>query len=144
MTRCTAATMAMMCWTARDAMIGWNGDDTLYGGAGNDTLSGGAGDDVLDGGAGDDLLSGGDGNDRFLFDPASGGNDRVADFDTDDDVLVFDTDEFADLADLMSNAAVVGRNLEITRDNGDKITLRWVTNLDVLTEGSTSFVPDVV
>ncbi len=56
--------------------------DNLEGGAGRDTLIGGSGGAVLDGGAGRDVLRGVLGaEDRFVFNSASQGGDRIAGFD---------------------------------------------------------------
>jgi Ca2+-binding RTX toxin-like protein len=64
--------------------------DRIEGGAGNDALLGGAGNDTLVGGAGNDTLTGGDGADAFLFNVAlnaTSNRDRIADFDTTQDLI---------------------------------------------------------
>lgn len=89
-----------------DRLLALNGADTLDGGAGRDFLRGGAGNDLLLGGAqgdrlfghlgadtlvggsGSDLLTGGAGADTFIFDSRFG-SDRITDFKTGIDSLVF-------------------------------------------------------
>lgn len=76
-------------------LTGTDGADRLRGGNGNDTLTGGAGDDVLRGGKGADLLNGGDGNDVFRIDGHArtlDGLDRIDDFTSGEDKIVFDDD----------------------------------------------------
>ncbi|WP_374442591.1 5'-nucleotidase C-terminal domain-containing protein [Stella sp.] len=70
-----------------DRIFGGTGDDRLHGGQDGDTLEGGAGADTLSGDRGDDLLFGGDGADRFAF-AAGHGQDRILDFDPDEDRIV--------------------------------------------------------
>jgi len=56
------------------------GNETLTGGASDDAFDGEGGNDVLNGGGGNDVLTGGSGNDTFVYDPANGGKDVIADF----------------------------------------------------------------
>ena len=63
-----------------DELSGGIGNDELYGGQDADTMFGGAGNDTLYGNRDDDYLSGGSGSDDFIWIPASGGNDVIADF----------------------------------------------------------------
>lgn len=79
-----------------DIFFGFEGDDTLSGGGGPDDLFGGPGDDVLSGGDGDDRLIGGPGDDRleggagadvFAFSGGEIGEDRILDFDVNQDKL---------------------------------------------------------
>ena len=77
-------------------LTGTDGADRLRGGDGNDTLSGGAGNDVLRGDKGADLLTGGAGNDVFRIDDRAGtidGLDRIDDFTSGEDKIVFDDDD---------------------------------------------------
>jgi len=137
-----------------DELLGRSGDDLLFGGtgndglkgdSGNDTLRGGDGNDVLRGGAGNDVMQGDEGADSFYFAPGDTGANMITDFDLEDgDTLVFDTDEFANLAELVARAQVVGDDLVIRRDNNSIVTLREINNTDVLTEQSVLFVPEVV
>ncbi len=100
----------------QDIIVGGDGDDTLSGGNDNDTLDGGDGDDKLKVGDGSDLMfggagmdtlrsgegeneiNGGTGNDYIVCDAAGidtfvyadgDGNDRVYNFDIDQDAIVF-------------------------------------------------------
>ena len=73
----------------RDTLHGGVGKDHLYGGKGDDTLYGGRLADALHGGRGDDLLSGGHGRDRFVYDDAEFGRDRIVDFEDGRDLLDF-------------------------------------------------------
>jgi len=78
-----------------DDLSGEAGDDRLKGGHGDDTLSGGEGNDVLAGGQGADELTGGAGEDVFkVSGPAKSleSLDRVLDFTSGEDRLVFDDD----------------------------------------------------
>ena len=153
-----------------DTLTGLLGNDTLIGGAGNDTFSGGQGDDILNGGdgndnlragVGNDALHGGAGNDtlfdgpdadRFLFMSEAEGDDRIEDFGTGADVLVFDADEWNgddgddsdDLQDLLAAVRIEGGNLIIDRpDNRGSITLEGVDDTSVLTGTTVSFDPDI-
>jgi len=73
-----------------DVLLGEQGNDRMNGGAGADVISGGSGDDTIVGGAGADLLVGDTGADHFVFSGAAEG-DRITDFTTGVDKLVFDT-----------------------------------------------------
>ncbi|WP_416674339.1 hypothetical protein [Egbenema bharatensis] len=70
-----------------DLLMGGRGNDVLFGGSGNDTLLGGKGHDVLTGGKGNDVLTGGEGRDRFVFQTAEDGRNRITDFDPSEDLL---------------------------------------------------------
>lgn len=74
-----------------DDLRGGGGNDTINGGDHNDWLRGEGGDDFLSGDAGDDRLSGGAGADVFIF-ALGDGNDRIADFADDLDVLHLNSD----------------------------------------------------
>jgi Ca2+-binding RTX toxin-like protein len=83
-----------------DSLNGGDGEDSIDGGAGNDTLAGLSGHDTLIGGDGDDRLqgagwsdtmTGGAGADSFLFEGAGTGTvDRVTDFVSGTDELLFE------------------------------------------------------
>jgi VCBS repeat-containing protein len=112
-----------------DHLSGGHGDDHLYGGAGRDYLDGGKGRDFIDGGAGDDWLKGGKGADTFWFGPDFG-NDVIADFRVrgrDHDVIAFDSDVFADWAELRCAIEETCGGVEITLDCDNTITILGVS-----------------
>lgn len=74
-----------------DTILGNDVANVLHGGAGADVMNGGGGNDLLAGGAGNDTLTGGAGADQFMFEASGNGIDRIADFMTDDQVLVAGT-----------------------------------------------------
>lgn len=122
-----------------DRIAGGRGADRLAGGGEDDRLFGGAGDDLLDGQSGRDHLVGGTGADTFHFSPGSG-RDVIRDFDpTEGDVLALDTD-FAVVgltaeAILQEYAHVTPNGAtKISLGNGDRLILRNVDDLSVLTE----------
>lgn len=78
----------------KDTVVGNNGNDWILGGQGDDVLSGGAGNDGLTGGLGFDRLTGGSGKDRFRFDVLNTGGDKIADFSTQDDIIVLSATAF--------------------------------------------------
>ncbi|MDH5798895.1 MAG: hypothetical protein OEZ19_10040, partial [Paracoccaceae bacterium] len=92
-----------------DRLTGDAGDNRLFGNAGDDILSGGAGSDTLSGGSGNDIMTGGAGGDTFLI-SASGGHDRITDFDPMEDRLYIDdallTDESGQTFDLITGMAM--------------------------------------
>ena len=59
----------------------------IRGGHGDDFLGGGLLDDTLSGGAGADILTGGGGVNRFVFGGVDTGNDRITDFDLENDII---------------------------------------------------------
>ena len=61
----------------------------LNGSSGRDTLIGGSQDDTLIGGVGVDQLTGGAGADIFFYNAINHRNDRITDFDTSQDTLIF-------------------------------------------------------
>jgi Ca2+-binding RTX toxin-like protein len=82
----------------RDGFWGYKGADSVRGGAGvdrlsgeqhADTLAGGAGRDRIEGGPGHDLLTGGAGGDAFVYLALDPGADRITDFATGEDRLLF-------------------------------------------------------
>lgn len=80
----------------RDDPPGRAGPQTLTGTDGADRLRGGDGNDVLRGDKGADLLTGGAGNDVFRIDDRAGtidGLDRIDDFTSGEDKIVFDDDD---------------------------------------------------
>ena len=59
----------------------------IRGGHGDDQLGGGPLDDTLSGGPGADILTGGGGSDRFVFGGVDTGNDRITDYDLQQDII---------------------------------------------------------
>jgi Ca2+-binding RTX toxin-like protein len=111
----TAGNDSLVGGEGNDTIMGLAGNDTLRGAGGNDSMNGGDGTDSMDGGAGNDRLAGhdtligGDGDDRlqgagwsdtmtggagadeFLFEGAGMGTvDRVTDFVSGTDELLFE------------------------------------------------------
>lgn len=75
--------------SAANTLSGEGGDDILVGRTGADKLLGGAGSDRLIGGEGVDLLVGGAGRDTFVFESLEERGDRIADFVSGTDKLMF-------------------------------------------------------
>lgn len=94
-----------------DALAGSAGNDSISGFAGNDTLSGGGSDDWLEGGSGQDNLTGGDGADSLVFrdTPFNTNYDRVFNFASGTDELVFDDEAYTNIGTLGDFAAGDGR-----------------------------------
>lgn len=102
----------------------------LSGGEGADVIAGGAGNDTLFGGADNDVLTGGTGSDVFAFD-AGDGDDEIADFDIENDMIVIDG-QLIDPASAPFDVTVsqVGENVVIGYGSdpfsgaaGDEVTL---------------------
>ena len=91
-------TTAQTADNSANTLDGLSGNDHLWGFGGNDTLSGGAGDDWLAGGTGQDNVNGGAGADSFVFREAPSNNnyDRISDFVSGTDRLMFHEDIFGD------------------------------------------------
>nr|WP_281500780.1 M10 family metallopeptidase [Kordiimonas marina] len=111
-----------------DTLTGGGGADTLNGGTGNDSLNGDDGNDRINGGQGDDTLTGGAGADTFVF-AANHGDDRVTDFNKDEDILQLSgtTTDFTSLSGVQaasSEVTVSGvAGLLINTGGGDSIFL---------------------
>ena len=116
--------------TASDRLNGGNGNDRLYGGSGNEVIRGGRGRDVLSGDAGNDLMIGGQGADTFLF---SDGRDRIKDFNTRSDTLLFSSDLWGggamSVRKIMSYAKIQKGNAVFDFGHGDKIIVENVSSL---------------
>jgi Ca2+-binding RTX toxin-like protein len=127
-----------------DTMLGMDGSDFLYGDAGDDYLSGDAGTDILDGSYGKDVLRGGDGDDqlnggadsdrltgglgrdiltgegghdRFIWNSLAEAGDRITDFQSAQDVLLFDSAAFGgittvDASNFVANSAGVAQDAD--------------------------------
>lgn len=125
-----------------DLIFGGDGDDLIYNGTGNDTVDGGAGRDTIWSGAGDDLLTFGLGRDLLIIsgeagDNGSTGNDRVTDFDADEDVIDFRfaLAGFSSLDDVIAAASedtIEGvQTLVIDLGNGESLRLDGVQTSDL-------------
>ncbi|MFD1508142.1 calcium-binding protein, partial [Lacimonas salitolerans] len=113
-------------------MYGGSGFDVLFGGDGDDRLEGNSGNDTLDGGAGNDVLVGGLGADTFVF-GVGYGQDRIADFQNNIDVIHLDADLLGGGTPVATDLiAFAGRTpdgfLILDFGNGDTLTFTGVTN----------------
>lgn len=82
--------------------------------------------DTLVGTSGDDVIIGNGGADTFVFSNAIFGKDAVTDFTatgSKHDTLQFDHSIFASAADVLAHAAQVGKDVVITYDATDTVTL---------------------
>ena len=116
-----------------DKLWGGKGGDRIYGGSKNDNLFGQKGDDLLDGGKGNDRLTGGNGADTFVF---KAGRDVIRDFENNRDTIAIDRNLMDDgdtsKADLMDYAEIVRGNAVFTFDDGHRLTVQDVDNLNIL------------
>lgn len=125
-----------------DSLDARGGNDSLIGGAGNDTLLGGYGNDSLDGGQGADTLTGGVGYDQFLFRSPQSAVDRVTDFRSAVDALVFDNNYFVEVGAAGAFVAgdprfTAGAGFTSGRDAGDRVIYDTATgNLYYDADGS--------
>ena len=114
-----------------DALTGNAGSNVLRGLYGDDTLQGGGGDDRLDGGPGADTLTGGEGADTFVF-GINSGNDKIQDFDREDDAidltaLGLSSDELAEVLAAGEKTAD-GFRLDFTAHDGGTFLFEWGTS----------------
>jgi Ca2+-binding RTX toxin-like protein len=105
--------------TATDAAgnVGQSSGTVIYGTGGHDNIGNSSGNDLLTGGAGAD---------NFVFSNVSFGKDVVTDFNSTGskhDVLEFAHNVFASAADVLAHAAQIGKDVVITHDANDTITL---------------------
>ncbi|MFV1495455.1 DUF4347 domain-containing protein [Phaeobacter sp. JH20_02] len=107
-------------------------DDRAFGGSGNDSLAGGEGRDTLNGGMGDDMLRGGAGSDVFIF-VGGRGNDRIADFDAQEDQLTLREFGFTSRDQALSFGAQSGDDFVFTFADGSTLTLIDVTRAELET-----------
>lgn len=141
-------------YEANDNIVGYAGDDLLNGHMGNDFVSGHSGHDTVRGGSGDDMVRGGDNNDlvygdlgndtlygdkgtdvlfggagadRFVF-KAGDGQDRIADYDATDAILLCRNTGASSFAELSVSEA--GGHTTIDFGNGDTLTVLHTTGLD--------------
>ncbi len=115
-----------------DVLIGGAGDDRLNGGAHRDRLFGDDGADRLDGGRGNDILTGGAGADQFIF-AARFGSDRITDFQTGTDILLFSaalTDGLTAAQDIFARfARIMDDGLLFDFGQSQQVLLAGVTGL---------------
>jgi len=112
---------------------GNEGDDYIDGRGGNDVLLGGDGNDTLQGGEGNDYLVGGAGNDLFVF-HSGFGFDTIEDFVAGpgtEDVIQFDSSDFASFEEVLANSAVEGDGVRITVDDNNSVFLAGVQLADL-------------
>jgi hypothetical protein len=112
------------------------GDDILTGDDGDDTLNGGGGDDTLDGGDGNDALTGGSGSDAFFFQGAFG-NDRITDYDSDEDILEFYASDGSalNISDLIETVNTDGNRVLSTADGLSSVTLEGTGGITPVSGG---------
>ena len=116
-----------------DRLVGGGANNRLEGGAGNDTLDGSSGNDTLRGGLGTDTVRGGAGNDQFIFAEAPGAAnaDRVSDFVSGTDKLVFDRAALSELGAANFTAGddrfVFGAGLTAGQDAEDRLVYNTTT-----------------
>jgi large repetitive protein len=118
-----------------DTVYAGNGPDTLVGASGT-TLHAGNGPQTLYGAPGETMI-GGNGPDTFVFEPGFG-QDTVADFHTNKDVLQFNPSMLINFAAAMADAKQVGANTVFTIDPNNSVTLQNV-NMNNLTASNFHF-----
>jgi hypothetical protein len=102
-----------------------DGAGQVVGTSGNAIL-GSTSNNELKGTSGNDLFTGNGGNDTFVF-AANFGNDIIKDFGASSrshDVIQFSKSVFDNFADVLAHAAQVGRDVVISADAGDSVTLK--------------------
>lgn len=114
-------------------LVSGQGNDVLIGNDGNDELYSGEENDFLYGGKGNDILFGGTGDDIFHFDKNSSGKTDIMDlnkYSRDHDIILFTSDIFKDVNDVLSHGRNSGGNVVITHSD-NVITIHDYT-LDLL------------
>lgn len=114
-----------------DSFVGTGGSlaGTASGGGGEDRLVGGSGDDTLAGGLGADTLTGGAGADRFVFAEGGANRDRIADFST-EDFVVLDRSYFTALSAGALPASAFAANLTgLAQDASDRLIFETDTRI---------------
>jgi hypothetical protein len=114
-------------WFATPFDPNWNSTApvTLTGGSANDVLVGNAGNDMLVAGTGNDIFYGNGGSNTFAFGPGSG-QDKIMDFQTDQDTIQFNPALFANYAAVLQDTTQVGANTVIQHDANSSVTLENV------------------
>jgi len=89
------------------------GANTILGNDGPNQLNGNAGADVLQPGGGSDELTGSDGADEFFFEPKTGPDNTITDFESGADVLNLSAFDFTDFGEVKNIATEIGDGLEL-------------------------------
>lgn len=115
----------------RDVLYGEAGNDDLWGGAHWDRLYGGSGNDRLDGSFGNDWLYGGGGSDTFVF---KNGQDIIKDFQDNVDTIAVGryVSGTNNVAGVLDQGRIVNGDAVFDFDNGARLTVEGVTDLDIL------------
>lgn len=115
--------------TGSDQLRGDEADNVLRGFGGADRLFGNAGSDDLFGGNGQDTLTGGANADNFYFDTFESRGDRIADFASGVDAMLFNGEAFGDLPDgvLAASRFKTGTNAQ-AGDAGDRFIFNSTTD----------------
>jgi Ca2+-binding RTX toxin-like protein len=93
-------------------MIGGSGIDTMFAGAGSGTLTGGANDDIF----------------AFFNSATEGTNQRITDFGTGNDIVIFSGYSSVDSASsLVNNATVSGSGVIVGLSDGTTVTFSNLT-----------------
>lgn len=128
-----------------NVLTGNSGNNVLRGGTGGDNLRGNGGSDTLAGEGGNDTLSGGAGGDIFRFAPANSGDDRILDFNINQDSFDLGGTLFTNLQEAAGNTKLFY--------SGGTVLVAGVTGIDLgdwnnLTQGvlgdPISFTRDVL
>ena len=99
-----------------DTLDGSEGNDFVGGNEGNDSINGSLGDDTLNGGFGTDRLTGNGGNDAFFFEVPNEGVDVITDFNGNNDVFLFRSNNFGNLTN-PSGTATEFSSVIVSLDN---------------------------
>ena len=119
-----------------DILRGGLGNDEINGGLGRDNIRAGRGNDTIDGGDNDDVLRGGGGSDTFVFGTTSG-DDRIVDFNAQDDSLDLTAFNFNTADAVLDQAVESGDSVIITLDDETTVTLQ---NVELSELSSSSFI----
>jgi serralysin len=98
--------------------------ENVIGSQADDKITGNRQDNVIEGAGGNDMLTGGRGDDTLVFNEDFG-LDTVTDFDDQgNDIITFSTAVFAGFGAVEGALSVAGRDVVITADAGNAITLK--------------------
>jgi hypothetical protein len=109
-------------------------------GTSGNAILGSTSNNELKGTSSNDLFTGNGGNDTFVF-AANFGNDIIKDFGASSrshDVIQFSKSVFDNFADVLAHATQVGRDVVISADSGDSVTLKN-TKLSAITSNDFHF-----